>query len=709
MSSSGQHLPSSAAESLSLTHDDRASSTRRDQEPSASDIELVPLVPAVYSSLQPQEGADSLIDKTSHQTPPTDAFRLASRQPHLYNNKPSATTRLLLDSWVYEAVAIGLSIACLAAIAAIVAYYDEKAVPESVITLNTAVSVLSTAARSGLIFVVSAVVGQMKWCWIRKSERQLQHLQTMDSASRGPMGAIQMVALWTGGTLAAAGGILTVLLVAFSPFLQQLLDYPLRDAHTPSSDAWVPQNLDYNSVFNGSDALTGRAPGLGDAISAVNDAEWAIPKPLDFDATCPVSRCSWHNVKSVGWCSECEDVTATAAASLERCDVDDLLQDNDFYAPCALNIGNREDLRNFGSAIRSVNRTQKDFYFKKSAIWPVSYGGKGYKNNDFSGPNGDADDKRIANERGQRLHANNTLFVGVKDPLLVFGQVTLSTYEPPLERGQDMLHIDDAHLCILSLCEREYSVTKEGCTTTWTETSRNYGSMFKTRQLCDGEDDENPNHEFGAVENIDLVCWRPVDSDPILERVGDECKFADSAERAICPVDYFADAIDLPDLGDKFGMRRVDFLPSTDSTEDLYNLTKLGSDTGKHDLVHTMETLAKVLTTFGLNATTNRVTGYTITPEAYVHVRWQWMIFPVALELATLTLFILVVIHSRREGVPIWKSSILAIIYHSVEELRNERSPPTERLSDMQSAAKATAVGLWKSDDGLHRMARRPR
>ena len=152
MSSSGQHLPSSAAESLSPTHDDRASSTRRDQEPSASDIELVPLVPAVYSSLQPQEGADSLIDKTSHRTPPTDAFRLASRQPHLYNNKPSATTRLLLDSWVYEAVAIGLSIACLAAIAAIVAYYDEKAVPESVITLNTAVSVLSTAAAvsSGL-------------------------------------------------------------------------------------------------------------------------------------------------------------------------------------------------------------------------------------------------------------------------------------------------------------------------------------------------------------------------------------------------------------------------------------------------------------------------------------------------------------------------------------------------------------------------------
>jgi hypothetical protein len=167
MDSQGQRLSSSAAESLSPTHDDRASSTRRDQEPSASDIELVPLVPAIDGSSQqqsPQEGADELSDKTTHQTPPTDAFRPASRQPPMRSSRLSATSRLLLDSWIYEAVAMGLSIACLAAIALIVYYYDEKAVPQSVITLNTAVSVLSTAARSGLIFVVSAVVGQMKWC-----------------------------------------------------------------------------------------------------------------------------------------------------------------------------------------------------------------------------------------------------------------------------------------------------------------------------------------------------------------------------------------------------------------------------------------------------------------------------------------------------------------------------------------------------------------
>ena len=112
-------------------------------------------------------------------------------------------------------------------------------------------------------------------------------------------------------------------------------------------------------------------------------------------------------------------------------------------------------------------------------------------------------------------------------------------------------------------------------------------------------------------------------------------------------------------------------IPETNTPHGLYNLSTDGDNnwTTPIDLKLEIELLENALTKFGLDQTTSKVTGYTITPETYVHVRWQWMIFPVALELATLTLFILVIIHSRREGVPIWKSSIMAIIYHSVEEL----------------------------------------
>lgn len=52
-------------------------------------------------------------------------------------------------------------ISCLAGIVILLGAYDGKRIPQlaSGLTLNTIVSVLSTMARSGLIFVVSAVIG----------------------------------------------------------------------------------------------------------------------------------------------------------------------------------------------------------------------------------------------------------------------------------------------------------------------------------------------------------------------------------------------------------------------------------------------------------------------------------------------------------------------------------------------------------------------
>jgi hypothetical protein len=312
------------------------------------------------------------------------------------------------------------------------------------------------------------------------------------------------------------------------------------------------------------------------------------------------------------------------------------------------------------------------------------------------------------------LYGNDTHFLGVQNPLLVYGHALLDTNESPIGRGQNMLHVKHADVCILTLCEREYSVEKEGCVTSWTETSRNYGTLFKTRQLCNVTSDGG-ERGGGVAHDTDLACWHPDHNDAVLKRIGEECNFADTIERAFRPVQLYGAALDghFTPRGVSLDQRVIE-IPEISTPDDLYNLSTT-RDTHWDPLFNLsieVELVENALTKLGLEGleqTTSRVTGYTIIPETYVHVRWQWMIFPVALELATLTLFILVVIHSRREGVPIWKSSILAIIYHRVEGLPNERRPPTERLSDMQSAAEATAVGLWKSDDGLHRMARRPR
>jgi hypothetical protein len=65
-------------------------------------------------------------------------------------------------------------------------------------------------------------------------------------------------------------------------------------------------------------------------------------------------------------------------------------------------------------------------------------------------------------------------------------------------------------------------------------------------------------------------------------------------------------------------------------------------------------------------------------------------------------------IHSRREDVPLWKSSALALIYHAVDELRGQESLATERLSGMEVTAKTTDVQLViRSVDGLNSLSKR--
>jgi hypothetical protein len=86
--------------------------------------------------------------------------------------------------------------------------------------------------------------------------------------------------------------------------------------------------------------------------------------------------------------------------------------------------------------------------------------------------------------------------------------------------------------------------------------------------------------------------------------------------------------------------------------------------------------------------------GYTVVDETYVRVRWRWIVLPVTLQVLSLVLFISTIIQSKRLGAPIWKSSILAAIYHSIAEKDNEYD--LNRLSSMHNAASTTSVQFSK-------------
>ncbi|KAJ5153921.1 uncharacterized protein N7500_009360 [Penicillium coprophilum] len=66
----------------------------------------------------------------------------------------------VLDTWLYELCALVFSLACFIAIIAVLWAYDQKSTPTmwQGLTLNTIVSILATASKSSLIFVVGDAI-----------------------------------------------------------------------------------------------------------------------------------------------------------------------------------------------------------------------------------------------------------------------------------------------------------------------------------------------------------------------------------------------------------------------------------------------------------------------------------------------------------------------------------------------------------------------
>ena len=160
---------------------------------SSSAIELVPLVS--FDSGTEQHGArqssqTSVANLSSTANSLRSSFRGLQKDTTLLlpssPEKPSLLQKGILDTWICESAALVFSIACILAIVIIASVYDGRPASQlpSSVTLNTMVAVLSTSARSALMFVVSATVGQLKWCWLRKSSRKLQDIQAIDEGQQ---------------------------------------------------------------------------------------------------------------------------------------------------------------------------------------------------------------------------------------------------------------------------------------------------------------------------------------------------------------------------------------------------------------------------------------------------------------------------------------------------------------------------------------------
>jgi hypothetical protein len=203
-------------------------------------------------------------------------------------------------------------------------------------------------------------------------------------------------------------------MVAFGPFLQQLVEYPSRNVTQLGEFASAPQNLAYTHHPHISYDISATTPWEEDTelTNVLEVGVWSVPTPFDREPTCSTGQCSWQEFQSVGWCSKCEN--RTTSATISNCKIDDIAhRRTNLSEYCLLNLGNSANF----SLLRDMEVTREDdeeeMYTSLNAnctlqvIWPLSYGNSGNNLSTLVAP---------------EMSSGPTMILGVLNPLTTMGQ-----------------------------------------------------------------------------------------------------------------------------------------------------------------------------------------------------------------------------------------------------------------------------------------------
>ena len=183
-----------------------------------------------------------------------------SHKDHEYLWDKTRTVRYL--GWWWEIGAAMVSVNCTSLIVAILFSMKNRPLAKWTLPIqpNSMVAVLSTLAKSALLVPLAECIGQLKWTYFRRP-RSLNYFQIFDEASRGPGGSA--IFLWKTkltALLPSLGAVLTILLLAFEPFTQQVMSFRSQNATLNNqlgtltkSNRWVYSSTYPTREFGGSD------------------------------------------------------------------------------------------------------------------------------------------------------------------------------------------------------------------------------------------------------------------------------------------------------------------------------------------------------------------------------------------------------------------------------------------------------------------------
>ncbi|KAJ5094581.1 hypothetical protein N7456_010442 [Penicillium angulare] len=557
-----------------------------------------------------------------------------------------------LDSWSFEWITLAFSLACFIAVYIVLWVFNGKEQPDMKydLSLNTVISVLATGCKSALVLVIGEAISQLKWLWFenpRQGQGRLVGVQRFDAASRGPLGSFMIVFHHQARSLVSLGAMVIVLLLAFDPFMQQVLNYSMKTVpdKNVTAGAAMPRSYGFYST---------KDKDKGDLQDAFTHGFFS-GQSFNVTPSCSTGNCTWDTFQSVGICSSCVNATnqiwtdcelpSMSASFNKTCSIS--LADSAVHTfNVDFNLTSDLTAKNGADAAKAI--------LQRRIIWqPIDMG---YHRNNL--------EVRVG-EFINTFDLTNLTVAGVKNPMVTIAYLELALNTTGMTHNtslSDALVIKNATACSLSTCLRDYHVrVKDGTPTVRTE-NNDFGTIYLEKTSPDV-------HVEGTSLVNNTLCWMPGPPDAAGYQKTKPFAFCDDQMWTLSNVRQYLPS-SLAEVIWPFDIPVWD-TETSDKTRMEY-FQRVG-------LQKTMENIAASLTKYGLEKSDYSVYGKSSVTKVFVTVRWLWMILPTILVVFGSIFLVMTIVLSKRSQLPLWKSSALASYYHGLE--RNVEDDHAEYLT----------------------------
>lgn len=270
-------------------------------------------------------------DTTTDKTTPND-----ERQEHPYHQAhPKCTLKTVLLNWWSEILWLSFATTNLTLIAILLSLLSNNPLTtwKFPISINAVVSAMMIATKAALIYTSATCIGQLKWHHFQHSLHGhcIHDLKLFDEASKGPLGAIKLLARARKVNIVALiGGVIITTAVFMETFGQQVLVFVDRKVEVSGAEAMFPSTQ----------TLAGEQGWYLDYVMMSDLQKLLLTSIFRGDGVpgfgCGSGECTWPGSATLGICSRCRDVTATSDGS---CEGDSKSLDCEYRTPEGVELG----------------------------------------------------------------------------------------------------------------------------------------------------------------------------------------------------------------------------------------------------------------------------------------------------------------------------------------------------------------------------------